>query len=75
MVTLISRVVVEICERWKPYFQTSAQKISAILGYFPILKQQQLKNCMKNQGNRNNVIYVVFHKLSDDTSYFSNERT
>ena len=29
---------------------------------------------MKNQGNRN-VLYVVFHKLSDDTSYFSNERT
>ena len=30
---------------------------------------------MKNQGNRNNDLYVVFHKLSDDTSYFSNERT
>ena len=30
---------------------------------------------MKNQGNRNNVLYVVIHKLSDDTSYFSNERT
>ena len=30
---------------------------------------------MKNQGNRNNVLYVVFYKLSDDTSYFSNERT
>ena len=30
---------------------------------------------MKNQGNRNNVLYVVFHKLSDDTSCFSNERT
>ena len=30
---------------------------------------------MKNQGNGNNVLYVVFHKLSDDTSYFSNERT
>ena len=28
---------------------------------------------MKNQGNRNNVLYIVFHKLSDDTSYFSNE--
>ena len=28
---------------------------------------------MKNQGNRN-VLHVVFHKLSDDTSYFSNER-
>ena len=28
-------------ERLKPYFQpTSAQEISAILGYFPILKQQ-----------------------------------
>ena len=41
MVTLISHVVVEIqYERLKPYFQTSAQEISAILGYFPILKQQ-----------------------------------
>ena len=30
---------------------------------------------MKNQGNRNNVLYAVFHKLSDDTGYFSNERT
>ena len=30
---------------------------------------------MKNQGNRNNVLYVVFYKLSDDTSYFSNEQT
>ena len=30
---------------------------------------------MKNQGNRNNVLYVVFHKLSDDTSYFSNEHS
>ena len=28
---------------------------------------------MKNQGNRNNVLYVVFYKLSDDTSHFSNE--
>ena len=25
---------------------------------------------MKNQGNRNNVLYVVFYKLSDDKSYF-----
>ena len=32
MVTLISNVFA--------YFQTSAQEISAILGYFPILKQQ-----------------------------------
>ena len=30
---------------------------------------------MTNQGNRNNVLYVVFHKLSNDTSHFSNERT
>ena len=30
---------------------------------------------MKNQGVRNNVLYVVFHKLSDGTSYFSNEHT
>ena len=30
---------------------------------------------MKNQGNGNNVLYVVFHKLSDDTSYFSIKRT
>ena len=30
---------------------------------------------MKNQGNRNNVLYVVFHKLSDDISYLANERT
>jgi hypothetical protein len=36
----------------------------------------QLRNRLKNQGNRNNVlIYVVFYALSDDTSYFSNERT
>ena len=27
-------------EHLKPYFQTSAQEISAILEYFPILKQQ-----------------------------------
>ena len=27
-------------ENLKPYFQTSAQEISAISGYFPILKQQ-----------------------------------
>ena len=27
-------------ERLKLYFQTSAQEISAILEYFPILKQQ-----------------------------------
>ena len=30
---------------------------------------------MKNQRHRNNVLYVVFYKLSDDTNYFSNERT
>ena len=30
---------------------------------------------MKHQGNRNKVLYVVFYKLFDDTSYFSNERT
>ena len=40
MVTLISHVVVEIYERLKPNFQTSAQEIGAILGYFSILKQQ-----------------------------------
>ena len=39
MVTLIYHVVVEY-ERLKPYFQTSAQEISAILGYFPILQWQ-----------------------------------
>ena len=27
-----------------------------------------------DQGARN-VLYVLFYKLSDDTSYFSNERT
>ena len=41
MVTLISHVVVKLrYERLKPYFQTSVQEISPILGYFPILKQQ-----------------------------------
>ena len=25
--------------------------------------------------NRNDILYVVFSKLSDDTSYFSNEQT
>ena len=30
---------------------------------------------MKNQGNSNNALYAAFHKLSDDKSYFSNERT
>ena len=30
---------------------------------------------MKNQGNHNNVLYVVFYKLTDDTSYFLNEQT
>ena len=30
---------------------------------------------MKNQGNRNNVLYVVFYELSDDQSYFLNKRT
>ena len=48
--------------------------ISAILGHFPILKQQYLKNGLKNKGARNHVLYVVFYKLSYDTSYFSNER-
>ena len=40
MVTLISHTLLLRYERLKPYFQTSAQEISAILGYFPILKQQ-----------------------------------
>ena len=31
-------------EHLKPYFQTSAREISPNLGYFPILKQQELKN-------------------------------
>ena len=39
MVTLISHVFFSY-DRLKLYFQTSAQEISAILGYFPILKQQ-----------------------------------
>ena len=39
MISLISNVFVSY-ERLKPYFLTSAQEISAILGYFPILKQQ-----------------------------------
>ena len=29
---------------------------------------------MKNRGNRNNILYVVFYELSDDKSYFSNKR-
>ena len=61
-------------ERLKTYFQTSVQEIGANLGHFPILKQQYLKNGLKNHGARNDVLYVVC-KLSDDTSYFSNEQT
>ena len=30
---------------------------------------------MKNQSNRNNVLSVVFYEVSNDKSYFSNERT
>ena len=62
-------------ERLKTYFQTSAQEICVNLGLFPILKQQLLKNRLKNQGNRNNVAYVVFYELSDDKSHFLNKRT
>ena len=36
----INALVSPLYERLKPYFQTSAQEISAILEYFPILKQQ-----------------------------------
>ena len=41
------------------------------------MKVHVVEYCNKSPtiGNRNNVLYVVFHKLSDDTSYFSNERT
>ena len=62
-------------ERSKLYFQTSAQEISAISEYFPISNSDNSKTKMKNQGNRNNLLYVVFYKLSDDTRYFVNERT
>ena len=31
-------------EHLKPYFQTSAPETIPNLGYFPILKQQELKN-------------------------------
>ena len=30
---------------------------------------------MKDQSNRYDFFYVVFYNLSDDTSYFSSERT
>ena len=39
MVTFIFHIFVELCQRLKTYFPTSAQEISAILGHFPILKQ------------------------------------
>ena len=32
------------------------------------------KNGLKNKGAHNDVLYVVFYKLSYDTSYFSNEQ-
>ena len=47
-------------ERLKMYFQTSAQETCTILGL------SQLKKRLKNQGNHNNVFYVVFYELSDD---------
>ena len=72
MVTFIFHILLSY-ERLSTYFQTSTQEISAILGHFPILVQQYLKNGLKNQGARNVVLYVVFYKLSDDTSFFSNE--
>ena len=51
-------------------FQTSAQEIYGILTLFPILKQQYLKNRLKKQSKRNNVLYVVFYELSDHKIYF-----
>ena len=44
-------------ERSKPYFQTSAQEISAISEYFPISNSNNSKTKMRNQGNPNNVLY------------------
>jgi hypothetical protein len=62
------------CERLKTYFQTSAQEICAILNFFTFSSSSD-SDRLKNQVNRNNVLYVVSYELSDDTSYFSNERT
>ena len=56
------------------FFQTSAQEISAILGHFLIEAAINQKR-FENQGNHNDVLNVVSYKLSDDTSYFPNERT
>ena len=36
-----------------------------------VFKRPQLYKNLKNEGNHNNVLYVVFYDLSDDTSDFS----
>ena len=38
-----------------------------------VFKRSQLYKNLKNEGNHNNVLYVVFYDLSDDTSDFSHK--
>ena len=54
----------------KAYFYTSAQVFCAILAFFRSLKDQPLENHLKTLGDHLNVLYLVFHELSVDASYF-----
>ena len=56
----------------KTYCQISAKKICANLGLFHILKQQSLKNCLKNQGK--GWWYNLFFQINElESSRFYNK--
>jgi hypothetical protein len=50
-------------------------QISWALVWKYVFKRSQLNKSLKNQGNYNNVLYVICYEVSDDISYFSNKRT
>ena len=48
---------------------------SSVLIVILVFNCSQLHKNVKNHGTHNNVLYVVFHELSDDINYFSNQAT